>query len=155
MAGLRFQAADHRRIGDGGARLVGGAVAALGAQLSGQIGAQGHYANGLAALYIATGQDAACVAESAVGFTRMEPREGGLFMSVTLPNLMVGTVGGGTGLPTQRAALELMGLHGEGKASALAEITACLCLAGEISIMAAIASGQFTRAHHRLARGRQ
>ena len=130
-------------------------VAALGAQLSGQIGAQGHYANGLAALYIATGQDAACVAESAVGFTRMEPRDGGLYMSVTLPNLMVGTVGGGTGLPTQRAALELMGLYGPGKAAALAEVTACLCLAGEISIMAAIASGQFTRAHDRLARGRR
>jgi hydroxymethylglutaryl-CoA reductase (NADPH) len=130
-------------------------VAALGAQLSGQIGAQGHFANGLAALYIATGQDAACVAESAVGLTRMEPREDGLFMSVTLPNLMVGTVGGGTGLPTQRAALELMGLHGEGKAAALAEVTACLCLAGEISIMAAIAAGRFTRAHDRLARDRR
>jgi hydroxymethylglutaryl-CoA reductase (NADPH) len=130
-------------------------VAALGAILSGQIGAQGHFANGLAALYIATGQDAACVAESAVGFTRMEPREdGALFMSVTLPNLMVGTVGGGTGLPGQRAALELMGLHGSGHAAALAEVTACLCLAGEISIMAAIASGQFTRAHDRLARER-
>ena len=130
-------------------------VAALGAILSGQIGAQGHFANGLAALYIATGQDAACVAESAVGFTRMEPREdGALFMSVTLPNLMVGTVGGGTGLPGQRAALELMGLYGSGHAAALAEVTACLCLAGEISIMAAIASGQFTRAHDRLARER-
>lgn len=129
-------------------------VAALGAQLSGQIGAQGHFANGLAALYIATGQDAACVAESAVGFTRMEPRDGGLFMSVTLPNLMVGTVGGGTGLPTQSAALELMGLQGAGNAAALAEVAACLCLAGEISIMAAIAAGHFTRAHDRLARDR-
>lgn len=84
----------------------------------------------------------------------MEPREGGLFMSVTLPNLMVGTVGGGTGLPTQNAALELMGLNGEGHANALAEVAACLCLAGEISIMAAIAAGHFTRAHDKLARGR-
>jgi hydroxymethylglutaryl-CoA reductase (NADPH) len=130
-------------------------VAAMGAQLSGQIGAQGHFANGLAALYIATGQDAACVAESAVGFTRMEPREGGLYMAVTLPNLMVGTVGGGTGLPTQRAALEMMGLYGTGKAGALAEVAASLCLAGEISIMAAIAAGHFTRAHERLARARK
>lgn len=129
-------------------------VAQLGAMLSGQIGAQGHYANGLAAFYIATGQDAACVAESAVGFTRMERREGGLFMSVTLPNLLVGSVGGGTGLPSQRAALELMGLAGNGKAAALAEVAASLCLAGEISIMAAIAAGDFTRAHHSLARGR-
>ena len=130
-------------------------VAQLGATLSGQIGAQGHFANGLAALFIATGQDAACVAESAVGFTRMEQREeGALFMSVTLPNLMVGTVGGGTGMPHQRVALELMGLSGSGKARALAEVTAGLCLAGEISIMAAIASGVFTSAHHKLARTR-
>ena len=129
-------------------------VAQLGAMLSGQIGAQGHYANGLAAFYIATGQDAACVAESAVGFTRMERRDDGLFMSVTLPNLLVGSVGGGTGLPAQRAALELMGLAGAGKAAALAEVAASLCLAGEISIMAAIAAGDFTRAHHSLARTR-
>ncbi len=129
-------------------------VAQFGAMLSGQIGAQGHYANGLAAFYIATGQDAACVAESSVGFTRMERREGGLFMSVTLPNLLVGSVGGGTGLPSQCAALGLMGLAGNGKAAALAEVAASLCLAGEISIMAAIAAGDFTRAHHSLARGR-
>ena len=129
-------------------------VAQLGALLSGQIGAQGHYANGLAALYIATGQDAACVAESAAGLTRMERREGGLFMSVTLPNLLVGTVGGGTGLPSQSAALELMGLRGDGKAPAFAEVAGALVLAGEISIMAAIAAGEFTRAHQRLARGR-
>jgi hydroxymethylglutaryl-CoA reductase (NADPH) len=85
----------------------------------------------------------------------MERREGGLFMSVTMPNLLVGSVGGGTGLPSQRAALELMGLAGSGKAAALAEVAACLCLAGEISIMAAMAAGDFTRAHHRLARGRK
>lgn len=137
------------------AMLVYARVAQLGASLSGQIGAQGHFANGLAALFIATGQDAACVAESAVGFTRMEPRpDGALFMSVTLPNLMVGSVGGGTGMPHQNAALKLMGLAGTGKARALAEVTAGLCLAGEISIMAAIASGTFTRAHHTLARER-
>lgn len=129
-------------------------VAQLGALLSGQIGAQGHYANGLAALYIATGQDAACVAESAVGFTRMERREGGLFMSVTLPNVLVGTVGGGTGLPSQSTALDLMGLRGTGNAAAFAEVAGALVLAGEISIMAAIAAGEFTRAHQRLARGR-
>ncbi len=129
-------------------------VAQLGAQLSGQLGAQGHYANGLAALYIATGQDAACVAESAVGVTRMERRGTMLFMAVTLPNLMVGTVGGGTGLPAQREALAMMGLAGSGHAEALAEVAASLCLAGEISIMAAIAGGHFTRAHDRLARQR-
>jgi hydroxymethylglutaryl-CoA reductase (NADPH) len=127
-------------------------VAELGARLNGQIGAQGHYANGLAAFYIATGQDAACVAESAVGSTRMEDRNGDLFMSVTLPNILVGSVGGGTGLPSQSAGLAILGLKGPGQASALAEVVAALCLCGEISIMAAIAAGHFTHAHHKLAR---
>jgi hydroxymethylglutaryl-CoA reductase (NADPH) len=131
-----------------------GRVAALGAVLSGQLGSQAHYANGLAAFYIATGQDAACVSESAVGFTRMEAREKGVFFSVTMPNILVGTVGGGTGLPSQSAALRLMALAGPGNAAALAEVTAALCLCGEISIIAAIAAGHFTRAHNKLARQR-
>lgn len=129
-----------------------GQVANLGALLSGQIGAQAHYANGLAAFYIATGQDAACVAESAVGFTRLEQRDQGVFISVTLPNILVGSVGGGTKLPSQSAALRMMGLQGEGKAGALAEVAAALCLAGEISIIGAIAAGHFSRAHFKLAR---
>lgn len=131
-------------------------MSALGGVLSGTIGVQGHYANGLAALYIACGQDAACIAESAVGMTRFEVRAGGaLYASVTLPNLMVGTVGGGTGLPTQRAALELMGLYGAGKARALAEVCAGMALAGELSIIGALAAGEFTRAHQKLARGKE
>lgn len=129
-----------------------GKVAGLGAVLSGQMGAQAHYANGLAALYIATGQDAACVAESAVGFTRMELRDEGLFFSVTMPNIVVGTVGGGTGLPSQSSGLAIMGLQGEGQAKALAEVTAAVCLCGEISIIAAISAGHFTNAHEKLAR---
>ena len=98
--------------------LAYGQVANLGALLSGQFGAQAHYANGLAALYIATGQDAACVSESAVGFTRMEPRGQDLFCSVTMPNILVGSVGGGTHLPSQAAALEILGLRGAGKGAA-------------------------------------
>lgn len=132
-----------------------GRIANLGSLMSGQIGAQAHYANGLAALYLATGQDVACVAESAVGYTRMEPSAIGLKVTVTLPNLLVGTVGGGTGLPSQAAALELMGLRGTGHAPALAEVTAALCLCGELSLTAAVAGGQFGAAHRRLARGRQ
>ena len=85
----------------------------------------------------------------------MERRDGGLFMAVTLPNILVGSVGGGTGLPSQAAALDLLGLRGPGNGAALAEVVACLCLAGEISIMGAIAAGDFARAHHRLARGRR
>ena len=134
--------------------LAYGRIANLGSLLSGQLGAQAHYANALAALYIATGQDAACVAESAVGFTRMEDHDGDLFVSVTLPNLLVGTVGGGTGLPSQAAGLRILGLQGAGKRAALAEVAAALCLCGEISIVAAMASGHFAKAHQRYARQR-
>ena len=129
-----------------------GQVANLGSHLSGQLGAQAHYANGLAALYIATGQDAACVSESAVGFTRMEAAGDDLFCSVTMPNILVGSVGGGTGLPSQSAALNILGLKGAGKGAALAEVAAATCLCGEISIVAAIAAGHFSRAHETLAR---
>lgn len=129
-------------------------AANLGAMLSGQFGVQAHYANALAAFYIATGQDAACVSESSVGITRIEPREDGIFMSVTLPNIIVGSVGGGTSLPSQSAALSIVGLKGEGNAAAIAEVTAALCLCGELSILGAIAAGHFTRAHKKLARHR-
>jgi hydroxymethylglutaryl-CoA reductase (NADPH) len=130
-------------------------MSALGGVLSGTLGVHGHYANGLAALYLACGQDVACVAESAVGVTRFEVAAGGaLYASVTLPNIMVGTVGGGTGLPSQRACLEIMGLAGPGKAQALAEVCAGLCLAGELSIIGALCSGDFSRAHRLLARGK-
>lgn len=128
-------------------------ISATGGALSGSFGFQGHYANGLAALYLATGQDVACVAESAVGLTRMErTASGDLYASVTLPDILVGTVGGGTRLPTQAACLEALGLPGEHPARALSEIAAGLCLAGELSIMAAIASGNFARAHRVLSR---
>lgn len=94
-----------------------------------------------------------CVAESAVGMTRIEvDKNGDLYASVTLPNLMLGTVGGGTGLPSQKACLEIMGLYGSGKSQALAEVCAALCLAGELSIVGAFCAGHFSRAHHKLAR---
>jgi hydroxymethylglutaryl-CoA reductase (NADPH) len=131
-------------------------MSALGGVLSGTIGVQGHYANGLAALFIACGQDAACVSEAAVGVTRFEvSREGEFYGAVTLPNLIVGTVGGGTGLPSQRACLDILGLAGAGQARAFAEVCAALALAGEISIIAALSAGQFAGAHERLARGRK
>ncbi|WP_353499348.1 hydroxymethylglutaryl-CoA reductase [Vibrio sp. CB1-14] len=130
-----------------------GQMTTVGGALSGTIGINAHYANALAALYIACGQDAACVAESAIGMTRMEVTEKGeLYASVTLPNLMVGTVGGGTGLPSQKACLDLLGLHGSGQSQALAEVAATLCLAGELSIVGAFCAGHFSRAHHKLAR---
>jgi hydroxymethylglutaryl-CoA reductase (NADPH) len=130
-------------------------MSALGGVMSGSIGVQGHYANGLAALYLATGQDAACVAESAVGVTRIELREGDrLFVSVTLPNIIAGTVGGGTHLPTQSAGLNIMGLKGSGKARVFAEVCAAVCLAGELSIIGALCAHEFASAHQRLARGK-
>lgn len=126
----------------------------MGGVLSGAIGIQGHYANGLAAIYLACGQDVACVAESAVGSTRFDmTSDGNFYASVTLPNLIVGTVGGGTGLPSQQAALNIMGLAGTGKARAFAEVCAAITLAGELSITGAICAQHFCRAHHRLARG--
>jgi hydroxymethylglutaryl-CoA reductase (NADPH) len=133
-----------------------GRIATIGGIVSGTIGIQGHDANGIAALFIACGQDTACVAEAAVGTTRMEATpEGDLYVSVTLPNLIVGSVGGGTGLPSQRACLEILGLAGPGHARALAEVTACRCLAGEITIIGALWPGEFTRAPARLARRKQ
>ncbi|MCH2216252.1 MAG: hydroxymethylglutaryl-CoA reductase [Flavobacteriales bacterium] len=125
----------------------------LGTVQSGSIGAQGHYANGLAAIFIATGQDVACVSEAAVGITRMEEiSNGGLYVSVTLPNLIVGTVGGGTVLPTQKECLEMIDCFGQGKARKFAEICAAVVLSGELSIAAAIAAGHFTSAHEKLGR---
>lgn len=125
----------------------------LGTIQSGAIGAQGHYANGLTALFLATGQDVACIAEAAVGITRMEVNDNGdLYASVTLPNLIVGTIGGGTGLPTQKECLELMDCYGEGKARKFAEICGAVVLAGELSIAAALSVGHFTAAHQKLGR---
>lgn len=130
-------------------------MSALGGVMSGTIGVQGHYANGLAAFYIATGQDAACVAESAVGVTRFElNEEGGLYASVTLPNIMVGSVGGGTSLSSQKECLNMLGLYGEGKARALAEVVGGICLAGELSIIGALCANHFANAHQQLARGK-
>lgn len=131
-------------------------MAALGGVMSGTVGIQAHYANGLAALYIATGQDVACVSESSVGVTRLElTSDGSLYASVTLPNIVVGTIGGGTKLPSQSVGLKLMGLNGEGKVHAFAEVCAACCLAGELSIMGAMCAGDFASAHERLARGKK
>jgi hydroxymethylglutaryl-CoA reductase (NADPH) len=127
-------------------------MSVLGGVMSGSIGVQGHYANGLTALFIACGQDVACVSEAAVGVTRFELRENDLYASVTLPNLIVGTVGGGTGLPSQKASLDVLGLAGPGHSAAFAEVAAALTLAGELSITGALTAGHFTDAHRRLAR---
>jgi hydroxymethylglutaryl-CoA reductase (NADPH) len=115
---------------------------------SGSIGIQGHFANGLTAIFLACGQDVACVAEAYVGITRMEvTKSGDLYVAVTLPSLLVGTVGGGTGLPTQNECLKLLGCQGSGSARKLAEICGATVLCGELSIAAALAGGHFSKAH--------
>lgn len=121
---------------------------------AGAIGYNAHAANGLAAIFIATGQDVANVVNAACALTCFEPHPEGLYVSTTLPALTVATVGGGTGLPTQREALEIMDCHGTGKARKLAEIVAAAVLGGEISMGAAIASGEFVGAHETYGRNR-
>jgi hydroxymethylglutaryl-CoA reductase (NADPH) len=115
---------------------------------SGSIGVNGHFANGLAAIFLACGQDVACVSEASVGTTRFDMiGDGDLYICVTLPNLIVGTVGGGTSLPTQRECLGILGCDVDGTARKFAEICAATILCGELSIVAAIATGDFAKAH--------
>ena len=122
---------------------------------AGAIGYNGHYANGLAALFIACGQDVANLANSAVGMTQFEELAGGdLYASVTLPSLTVATVGGGTALGTAHECLELLGCAGAGGARKLAEVAAATLLAGELSMGAALASGEFVNAHETYGRNR-
>jgi len=119
------------------------------------IGYNGHYANGLAAIFIACGQDVANIVNSSVGITNFEvTSEGDFYASVTLPSLTVATVGGGTGLGTSRECLEMLGCTGAGRAAKFAEIVAALLLAGELSMGAAIASGEFVQAHETYGRNR-
>ena len=123
-------------------------VAILGGIQSGSIGVHGHYANALAALFIACGQDVACVSEAATGLTRMDvTATDGLYLSVSLPNLIVGTVGGGTALPTAKECLQMMDCYGEGRARKFAEICAATVLAGELSLIGAITAGEYGQAH--------
>ena len=130
----------------------------LGSARAGSLSYNAHYANIIAAIFIATGQDVAQVVESSMGYTWTEVRNGDLYISVTLPSLEVGTVGGGTRLPTQREALALLGVAGGGdppgiNAKKFAEIVAATVLAGELSLLAALASGDLAEAHKRLGRG--
>lgn len=125
----------------------------LAAIQSASIGAQGHVANGLTALFVACGQDIACISESSIGLTRMELNANrDLYVALTLPSLIVGTVGGGTGLPTQKECLELLECTGEGSAVKFAEICCAVALAGELSIASALSAHHFTRAHEKLGR---
>jgi hydroxymethylglutaryl-CoA reductase (NADPH) len=132
----------------------------LGSIAAGAMGFNAHYANVLAAFFIATGQDLAQVAEGAMGVTCIEPRgEDGVYASVFMPDLPLGAVGGGTGLATQREALALLGIEARPDepgwaAMRMAEIVGATVLAGEISLLAAFTSGDLASAHERLGRGK-
>ena len=127
----------------------------LGHLQAGALGYNGQLANGLAALFIACGQDVANVANAAVGITAFEvTRDGDLYASVTLPSLTVATVGGGTGSGTARECLEMLGCAGAGGAAKLAEIAAATALAGELSMGAAVATGELVAAHEAYGRNR-
>jgi len=119
-------------------------------QRNGMYGANAHYANGLAAIFIACGQDVAHITNASVGITTYElTEEGDLYVSLTLPNIIVGTIGGGTALGTQRECLEMIGCYGSGKSEKFAEIVGASLLAGEIGICAGITSEHFLDPHKR------
>ena len=130
-------------------------ISNAGAFMAGSANNGAHAANGLAALFIATGQDVANVAEShaAITYAQLLPN-GDYYWSITLTSLIVATYGGGTGLATQRECLELLGCYGQGKADKLAEICAAVVLAGEISLSSAILAGHWVSSHDRLGRNR-
>jgi hydroxymethylglutaryl-CoA reductase (NADPH) len=130
-------------------------VSNLGGFMAGVNNNGSHSANGVTAIFIATGQDVANVAESSTALAHAELLEdGSYYYSITLPSLIVATYGGGTSLPTQREALELLGCYGEGKVRKLAEIVAAAVLCGELSLGAAIISDEWVDAHERLGRNR-
>lgn len=132
-----------------------GQIANIGAILSGANNNGLHSANGITAMFIATGQDVANVAESSAGILHSElTPEQDLYISITLPSLIVATYGGGTKLATQKESLELMDCYGLGKVNKLAEIIAGVVLAGEISLASAISSYDWVSSHEQYGRNR-
>ncbi len=124
----------------------------IGSAQAGSYGFNAHFANIVAAIFLATGQDIAQVVEGSQGFTTVEKDENGVYFAVTLPSLEVATVGGGTRIETQKEALDILGISGGSKfsgdnAKALSEICASAVLAGEISLIGALAARHLTKAH--------
>jgi hydroxymethylglutaryl-CoA reductase (NADPH) len=130
-------------------------VSNLGGFMSGVNNNGAHSANGMTALFIATGQDVANVAESSAAFNYSEIMPNGdYYVSITIPSLIVATYGGGTSLATQRECLELLGCHGAGKVHKFAEIVAATVLCGELSLGAAIVAEEWVKAHDLFGRNR-
>jgi hydroxymethylglutaryl-CoA reductase (NADPH) len=127
-----------------------------GSALAGSTGFNAQFANIVAAIFLATGQDPAHIVEGSLGITTAEVVRENLYVSVYLPDLMIGTVGGGTGLATQKEALSILGITGGDKgknAEILAKIIGGTVLAGEISLLASLAEGSLVKAHKKLGRG--
>jgi hydroxymethylglutaryl-CoA reductase (NADPH) len=130
-------------------------ISQAGAFLAGSANNGAHAANGLTAMFIATGQDVANISESHAGVVYNQLLDNGdLYWSITLTSLIVATYGGGTGLPTQRECLEVLGCYGNGKSSKFAEICAGVVLAGETSLSSAILAGDWVSSHDELGRNR-
>ncbi|MFH1645484.1 MAG: hydroxymethylglutaryl-CoA reductase [Candidatus Omnitrophota bacterium] len=122
---------------------------------SGIMGMTAHIANAIGAIYLACGQDVADVSTSHIGISMCEINEDkDLYVSIYIPNLLVGTVGGGTALPTQRECLEIMECFGNEKADRFAEIIAATCLAGELSVLSSVITNRFVQAHEKLGRNK-
>jgi len=130
-------------------------VANVGSMLSGANNNGAHSPNGITAMFIATGQDVANVSEScaAILYSELTP-ERDLYISITIPSLIVASYGGGTGLPTQRECLEILDCYGKGKVKRFAEIVGAVALAGEISLGAAISSLDWVSSHETYGRNR-
>ncbi len=132
-----------------------GQIANIGAILSGANNNGAHSANGITAIFIATGQDVANVAESSAGILHSEvTKDGDLYISITIPSLIIATYGGGTSLATQRECLELMDCYGKDKVGKFAEIIAGVVLAGELSLGSAISSSDWVSSHEKYGRNR-
>jgi hydroxymethylglutaryl-CoA reductase (NADPH) len=127
----------------------------VGAMLSGASNNGAHSANGLTAMFIATGQDVANIAESSAAITYAELKDNGdYYISITIPSLIIATFGGGTGLPTQRECLTMLGCVGKDKVYKLAEIMAGVVLAGELSLGSAIVANEWVSSHEAYGRNR-
>ena len=138
---------EHMRI-DSATLFQARQVSNLGGFMSGVNNNGAHSANGITAMFIATGQDVANVAESSAAFVYDELQENGdYYYSVTIPSLIVATYGGGTHLATQRECLEMLDCYGKGKVRKLAEIVAATVLCGELSLGSAIVAEEWVHAH--------
>ncbi len=125
----------------------------VGSAISGSMGFNAQYANMIGAIFLATGQDEAHIVEGSLGITTAEEIGGDLYFSVTLPDVPLATIGGGTRLETAKECLEIMDAYGTGKVKKFAEIVAGAVLAGELSLIGALAAGHLARAHKELGRG--